>query len=92
MANKLKGKALEAYSKMSARDMEDYDEFKADILRVYELRPEAYRLQFQGGKKRAVESYRDCAQYLEHTFWNWIASERVETRSDLEELSVGAVH
>merc|ERR1712035_285810 len=65
---------MEAYSKMSARDMEDYDEFKADILRVYELRPEAYRLQFRGGKKRAGESYRDCAQFLERMFRKWIAS------------------
>ena len=41
VANKLKGKALEAYDKMSVDDLEDYEESKTDILRAYELRPEA---------------------------------------------------
>lgn len=35
VAKKLKGKALEAYDKMSVRDTEDYEEFKADILPAY---------------------------------------------------------
>ena len=34
VANKLKGKVLEAYAKMSVRDIKDYDEFKADTLRA----------------------------------------------------------
>ncbi len=52
----LKGKALEVYDRMSVEDLEDYEEFKVDILRAYELQPEAYRLQFRGGKKRPNDS------------------------------------
>ena len=44
VANMLKGKALDVYDRMFVSDLEDYEEFKADILRAYELRPEAYRL------------------------------------------------
>ncbi|XP_045114813.1 protein FAM200A-like [Portunus trituberculatus] len=44
VANMLKGKALEVYDRMSVEDLNEYEEFKADILRAYELRPEAYRL------------------------------------------------
>lgn len=66
LANKLKGKALEAYNKMSVRDTWDYEEFKkAHSLRAYELRPEAYRLQFRGGRKRSGDSYLACARHLD---------------------------
>ena len=43
MANKLKGRALEAYDNMSVEDLDVYEDFKADILRAYELQPEACR-------------------------------------------------
>ena len=52
VANVLKGKAFEAYDRMSVEDLEDYEEFKSIILRVYELRSEAYRLQFRGARKK----------------------------------------
>ncbi len=48
----VEGQGLEVYDRMSVKDLEDYKKFKADILRAYELRPEAYKLQFRGGKKR----------------------------------------
>ena len=46
VANKLKGRALEAYDNMSVEDLESYEDFKAYILRAYELRPKANRLKF----------------------------------------------
>ncbi len=70
----LKGKALEVYDRISVEDLEDYEEFKADILIAYDLLPEAYRLQFRGGK-RPSDSYLKCARYLEETFEKWIISE-----------------
>ena len=88
VANKLKGKALEVYDKMSADDLDDYNEFKADILRAYELRPEAYRLQFRGKRKRASDSYLECARSLEQVFERWIASEGVDSLEALKELLV----
>lgn len=88
VANKLKGKAVEAYAKISSRDMEDCEEFKAGILLPYEFRPEAYRLQFLGERKQASEYYKDFAHYLEQAFKRWIASEQEVSSSDLEELMV----
>lgn len=45
--NILKGKALKAYDWMGVDDLQDCD-FKTTILKVYELRPEAYHLQYRG--------------------------------------------
>ena len=87
MANKLNGRALETYDNMSAEDLENYEDFKADILRAYKLRPEAYRLRFRGGK-RSGDSYLECARHLEQAFKRWIMSEGVDTLRDLEELMV----
>ena len=86
VSNVLKGKALKAYDKMGIEDLEDYEEFKDQILKAYELRPEAYRLQFRGARKRPHDSYVNFARYLEETFRKWVRSECVTTKSDLEEL------
>ena len=88
MANKLKGRALEAYDNISVEDLESYADFKADILRAYELRPEAYRLKFRSGKKRPGDSYLECARHLEQAFKRWIISEGVDTLRELEESMV----
>ena len=88
MANKLKGRALEAYDNMSVDNFDMYKDFKADILRAYELRPEAYRLKFRGGKKRPSDSYLECARHLEQAFKRCIFSEGVDILYDLEELMV----
>lgn len=77
VAKKLGGKALEAYDTMSVQDMEDFEEFKADNLRTYKLRPKIYRLQFRNGRKGVGDSYIDCARYVEQVFKRWIASEQV---------------
>lgn len=73
--NKLKGMALETYDKISVRDMDDNEELKANILRVYELLPAVYRLQIRGGKRRSGDSYLESARYLEQCFERCIASE-----------------
>ncbi|ORD93093.1 hypothetical protein ECANGB1_1295, partial [Enterospora canceri] len=88
VANKLKGRALKAYDNMSAEDLESYEDFKADIVRAYELRPEAYRQKFRGGKKRPGDSYLECARHLEQVFKRWIRSEEVDSQRALEELMV----
>ena len=63
-----------------------FEDFKADILRAYNLRPEAYRLKFRGGKKRPGYSYLECARHLKQAFKIWTVSEGVDTLHDLEEL------
>ncbi len=73
---------------MSVNDLENCKEFKVDILRAYELRPEAYRLQFPGGKERPSDSYLECARYLEETFEKWIASEQATSYCELKEVIV----
>ncbi len=42
---------VEVYDRMSVEDLEDYEEFKADNLRAYELLRKAYTLQFYRGKR-----------------------------------------
>ena len=84
----LKGKALEVYDRMSVEDLASYEEFKADILRAYELRPEAYRLQFRESRKKQGDSYLECARYMEETFDKWMASERADTYQRVRELLV----
>ncbi len=74
---------MEVYDRMSAEDMEDCEEFKADTQRAYELWPEAYMLQVHGGKKR-----KECARYFEETFEKWIASEQATSFRKLKELIV----
>ncbi|MPC48481.1 hypothetical protein E2C01_042254 [Portunus trituberculatus] len=88
VANMLKGKALEVYDRMLVEDLNEYEEFKADIRRAYELRPEAYCLQFRSGKKRSGDSYLECARYLKESFEKWVASEQATTYHELKELMV----
>ena len=66
---------MEAYDNMLIEDLDVYEDFKADILMVYELRAEAYRLKFRGGKKRPGDSCLECARYLEQAFKRWTTSE-----------------
>ena len=84
VTNKLKGRALESYDNISVEDLDVYEDFKADILRAYELRSEAYRLKFRGGKKRSGDSYLKCARHLEQAFKRWTTSEGVDTLHNLE--------
>ena len=67
-------------------DLEDYEEFKSTILRVYELRPEVYRLHLRGARKRPMDTYGDCARYLEETLEKWLLSEDVNSFKSLKEL------
>ena len=41
------GKAREAYSSLSVEQSSDYEIVKREILKAYELVPEAYRLKFR---------------------------------------------
>ena len=86
VANVLKGKALEAYDRMNVEVLENYEEFKSTILRVYELRPEAYHMQFRGARKRPTDTYQNCALYLEETLEKWLLSEDVDSFKSLKEL------
>lgn len=55
---KLHGKALEVVSALSVEDSLDYNKVKAAVQRSYELVPEAYRQNFRGHRKNAVQTYR----------------------------------
>ena len=71
---------------MSAEDLEDYEEFKSTILRVYELRLEVYRLHLRGARKKPTDTYGDCARYLEETLEKWLLSEDVDPFISLKKL------
>ena len=61
----LLGKALQAYSRLSDEDSDDYDVIRRVILKRYELATEAYR-----GKQSNDESFKDfvvrAERYLDH--------------------------
>lgn len=86
VARKLKGKALEVYDKMAAREMEDCEEFKADILRTYSLLPDAYCLQFRGERKRTGDSSLEFVRYLEHSYEKRITSKHVGSLGDQKQF------
>lgn len=56
VTNVLKDTTLEAYARVGVDDLDDYNEFKTAMLKEHELRPEAYRLQFRGTKKRPSDT------------------------------------
>ena len=51
------GKALEVYSALSVEQSSDYSLVKREILRAYELVPEAYRQKFRDTKCPEGQTY-----------------------------------
>lgn len=81
------GKALKAFDALSAEEALNYEVLKSTVLRMYELRPEAYRLKFRNSRKRPHESHLEFVKYNRDLFRAWQRSERVENDfNKLEEL------
>ena len=82
----LTGKAQKVYVALSDDNAKDYDIVKAEILRAYELVPEAYRQRFRGKQKDASRSYLDFAKEQETLFDKWCSSANVNTFASLRQL------
>ena len=73
----IKGKAQIAYSSMSVEESSDYNLVKAEILKAYELVPEAYRQKFRNLKKHDSQTYVEFAHNKEVNFERWCTSMNV---------------
>jgi hypothetical protein len=80
----LSGKALDAYSALPIANIADYDMVKAEILRTYELVPEAYRQKFRKLQKGQSVSYVEFAREKRILFERWLESQKIE--SDFDKL------
>jgi transposase InsO family protein len=85
----LKGKAREAYIKMSDEDAEDYDKVKETLLQKFQLNAEAFRKKFRSAKRAPNESYKECVNRMSGYLNNWFKlSRRDETVEKVKDLLV----
>jgi hypothetical protein len=75
-------KAAEVYSALSSEQSSDYDIVKKEILKAYELVPEAYRQKFKAYKKYESKTYVEFAREKEEFFDKWLTSKKVEKNFD----------
>ncbi|XP_065921959.1 uncharacterized protein [Magallana gigas] len=80
----LSGKALEAYSRLSDEESDNYDAIKTAILKRYELTSEAYRDKFRKCRQFSDESFKDFVVLAERFFHHWC--DREDIGSDYELL------
>ena len=76
------GKAREVYSALSVEQSADYEVVKREILKAYELVPEAYRQQFRESKCKEGQTYMEFAQQKEALFNRWCTSQQVGNSFD----------
>ena len=83
----LKGKAQIIYAALDTSQCEDYDVVKREILKAYELVPEAYRRKFRDMSKGDGITYMDHARNLEIACDRWCVSRDIgEEFTKLREL------
>ena len=82
----LTGKAQVTYASVSLEDSSDYDLVKAEILKAYELVPEAYRQHFRGLKKVDGQTHLDFAREKTKSFDKWCRSKDVKDLEGLKQL------
>lgn len=78
----LTGKAAEIYSALSIEQCSDYDIVKSEILKAYELVPEAYRQKFRSYRKFESQTYVEFAREKEDLLDKWLTSKKVDKSFD----------
>ena len=73
----LTGKTREVYSALSVEQSADYEVVKREILKTYELVPEAYHQQFRASKCKDGQTYMEFARQKEALFNRWLTSQQV---------------
>ena len=73
-----KGKSGLAYKSMSDETASQHDLVKSAVLRVYELRPEDYRLQYSELKTTQSQSYSEFVAKKLGLFNKWVAFHQVK--------------
>ena len=85
--SKLRGKALNTYAALSADQVQDYEVIKKEILKAYELVPEAYRLKFRRLQKSQNVTHVEFAREKSTLCDRWLMSLSVQGDYDkLREL------
>ena len=82
LSSLLKGKALEAYTRLSNTDAEDFDKVKQALLKRFELTQEGFRQKFRSCQPEHVESVPQFALRLENYLVRWIELADVEKTYD----------
>ena len=82
----LVGKAQETYSALSVEDCSNYEVLKAEILKAYELVPEAYRQKFRNLQKLSSQTYVEFANDKQTLLDRWCASLHVDSLCKMREL------
>ena len=73
---------------MSDETASQHDLVKAAVLRVYELRPEGYRLQYSELKTAQGQSYSEVVANKSGLFDKWVASHHVVSYTELRKLVI----
>ncbi|VDH97108.1 Hypothetical predicted protein [Mytilus galloprovincialis] len=76
------GKAAEIYSALPSEKSSDYDMVKQEVLKAYELVPEAYRQKFRSYKKFDSQTYVEFAREKEDLFDKWLTSKKTDNNFD----------
>ncbi|VDI14070.1 Hypothetical predicted protein [Mytilus galloprovincialis] len=76
------GKAAEIYSALPSEKSSDYDTVKQEVLKAYELVPEAYRQKFRSYKKFDSQTYVEFAREKEDLFDKWLTSRKTDNNFD----------
>ncbi len=84
----LTGKAQEAYSALTVTKSKVYLTVKSDVLKAYELVPEAYRQKFRSWEKSSRQNHVEFARDLVTFFSRWCSALNVDTYAALCDLVV----
>ena len=71
---------------MSVTDSLDYEKVKTNILKAYELVPEAYRQKFRNYKKFDYQTYVEFSRNQEDHFDQWLRSKNINNFDNLRDL------
>ena len=88
LAANLSGKALTAFSRMSAEDSSDYDKVRSATLSRYELTGEAYREKFRYTRKEHDETFKEWSVKLTGYFNRWLEVEKIFEFKQLHETLI----
>ncbi|VDI78324.1 Hypothetical predicted protein [Mytilus galloprovincialis] len=75
----LKERPAEIYSALPSEKSSDYDTVKQEILKAYELVPEAYRQKFRSYKKFDSQNLCGTCSGKKDLFDKWLTSKKTKT-------------
>lgn len=84
--SKFNGKAQRAYASLSEDQSEDYEVVKREVLKAYELVPEAYRLEFKGTRKTNEQTYVEFGRSKTELLDKWKRAKNVKTLNEFEQM------